>query len=365
VSRERLIVVGPIPPPVHGVAISTSLVLANPLLRDLFEVEHLNTTDRRSISNLGRWDTTNVLLGIRNVFDLAHRLRGARGLLYLPLSENAGGFLRDSLFIQLAATRGWKVAVHIRNSLFREFYGSQGALVRWWIRFTLRRLTALAVLGASLRSLFDGLVPAEKISVVPNGTPNFHPGAVVPDPHKVVYLSNLSKKKGADVAVEAAALVVKRNANANFIFAGEWESPDFEKNVRSRMRGADGRIVILPPVTGEEKRELMASAWALLFPVAWGEGHPRIVLEALAAGVPIVTTDRATIAETVGDGECGFVLPEPSPEAVADRVLTLLSNHDLRARMSAAARAKYLDRFTQEQADHQLADWLASLVDDV
>ncbi len=204
-SRKRLVVIGPLPPPVHGVAVSTSLVLANRLLREKFDIEHLDTTDRRSISNLGKWDRTNVLLGLQNALDLARQLRGRPGLVYLPLSESAGGFLRDSLFIQLATIRGWKTAVHIRNSLFRHFYLSHGAVLRWWIRVTLQRITGLAVLGDSLRQLFDGLVPAERISVVPNGTPDFDPGPVEPDPHTVLYLSNLSRKKGADFAVRAAA----------------------------------------------------------------------------------------------------------------------------------------------------------------
>jgi glycosyltransferase involved in cell wall biosynthesis len=360
-SRKKLVVIGPLPPPVHGVAVSTSLVLANRLLREKFDVEHLDTTDRRSISNLGKWDATNLLLGLRNALDLARRLRGRPGLVYLPLSESAGGFLRDSLFIQLATIRGWKTAVHIRNSLFRHFYVSHGAVLRWWIRVTLQRITGLAVLGDSLRELFDGLVPTERISVVPNGTPDFDPGPVEPDPHTVLYLSNLSRKKGADFAVRAAALVAERDPQSEFVFAGAWEDPEFEHEVRSLAKDMNGRITFLPAVTGKKKRDLMASAWILLFPVAWGEGHPRIVLEALAAGVPVITTNRATIPETVTDGESGFVLDDPIPEQLAERLLLLLRDRELRSRMSAAARVRYVERFTQKQADRRLAEWLSEV----
>jgi glycosyltransferase involved in cell wall biosynthesis len=362
-SSKKLVVIGPLPPPVHGVAISTSLVLANRLLREKFDIEHLDTTDRRSISNLGKWDATNLLLGLRNALDLARRLRGRPGLVYLPLSESAGGFLRDSLFIQLATIRGWKTAVHIRNSLFRDFYVSQGAVLRWWIRVTLERITGLAVLGESLRQLFDGLVPTERISVVPNGTPDFDPGPVEPDPHTVLYLSNLSRKKGADFAVRAAALVAERDPQSEFVFAGAWEDAEFEHEVRSLAKDMNGRITFLPAVTGKKKHDLMASAWILLFPVAWGEGHPRIVLEALAAGLPLVTTDRATISDTVGDGEAGFVLPDPDPDDLADRLLVLLRDPELRARMSHAARSRYRERFTQAQADDTLANWLTMVAE--
>ena len=101
-SRPRLIVVGPLPPPVHGVTVSTGLVLANPRLRERFDVEHLDTSDHRDGTNVGRWDMTNVRIGVMNVIRLMGMLRGSRGVLYLPISQSSGAFLRDSFFIRLA-----------------------------------------------------------------------------------------------------------------------------------------------------------------------------------------------------------------------------------------------------------------------
>ena len=132
-ALPRLIVIGPLPPPVHGVTISTDLVLANQELHRRFAVEHVDTSDRRSGENLGRWDATNVTLAVRSVGQLARRLRGRPGLVYLPISQNVTGFLRDSLLIRLAAARGWKVAGHLRGSDFRSFRDSQPALARRWV----------------------------------------------------------------------------------------------------------------------------------------------------------------------------------------------------------------------------------------
>jgi len=92
------------------------------------------------------------------------------------------------------------------------------------------------------------------------------------------------------------------------------------------------------------------------------EAHPRIVLEAMSAGLPIVTTDRGAIAETVIDEEIGYVLDDPHPEQLADRLLRLLRDRSLRDRMAKAARARYLAEFTQERADRQLTEWLERVV---
>jgi glycosyltransferase involved in cell wall biosynthesis len=288
-------------------------------------------------------------------------LRGERGILYLPLSENVGGFLRDSFFIHLAALRRWRIAVHIRNSMFRQFYASRGSLYRGWIRLTLRRVGGLAVLGESLRHLFDGLVAPGRVAVVPNGTPDVGDLDIQPNPNRVLFLSNFSLKKGIDHAIETAMIVRKRNPTAEFVFAGEWENADVERLMRERIASDGDRITFLRPVRGEQKDRLLASAWVLLFPVAWGEGHPRILLEALAAGVPPVTTDRATIAETVIDGESGFVVADPDPQTLSDKVSLLLNEPELRDSMSRAARERYLERFTQWHADRALADWLTAV----
>jgi glycosyltransferase involved in cell wall biosynthesis len=85
------------------------------------------------------------------------------------------------------------------------------------------------------------------------------------------------------------------------------------------------------------------------------------VLEAIAAGLPVVTTNRGAIAETLTDGESGFILNEPVPEQLADRMIELLGDAKLRERMGNAGRARYLADFTQEEADRKLVDWLSDV----
>jgi glycosyltransferase involved in cell wall biosynthesis len=361
-SKPRLIVIGPLPPPIHGVAVSTALVLANKELRQRFEVEHLDTSDHRARENIGRWEIGNVVLGLRNTVQLVRRLRGRRGIVYLPLSQGSA-FARDSLFIHVPRLAGWQVAVHLRGSEFQHFYARSSRPLRLWIRVTLRRVASAAVMGASLRGVFSDLVPSDRIAVVPNGTPDPDPDGTPKEPDTVLFLSNLRRRKGVVEAVEAALRVLSERPSARFLFVGSWESPDLEREVCNRAQEAGLAIRFLPPATGEAKRALLLSSSVFLFPPVEPEGHPRVVLEAMAAGVPIVTTDRGAIAETVVDGCAGFVLPDPEPRALAERVLQLLTKDQLRTRMSRAARARYIELYTQEAADRRLAEWLVALAE--
>jgi glycosyltransferase involved in cell wall biosynthesis len=218
------------------------------------------------------------------------------------------------------------------------------------------------VLGESLRGVLDGILPPSRIAVVPNGTPDPGPrhgsaGGVVG-----IYLGQLYPRKGALEALEAALIVIRQRPEARFVFAGECPDPSVRQRFERVIAETDGRIELRPPVTGREKDELLLSSRFLLFPPARQEGHPRVVLEGMAAGLPVITTDRGAIAETVVDGECGFVLTSPVPSELAERIIDLYDGDGLRDRMGKAARARYLERFTQESADRALANWLGSLV---
>jgi glycosyltransferase involved in cell wall biosynthesis len=203
------------------------------------------------------------------------------------------------------------------------------------------------------------LVPPERVAVVPNGTPDPHPNGMPRDGSTVLFLSNLLRRKGVAESLETALRVVERHPSARFIFAGDWEDERLEHEMRELAERAGDTIRFVGSVGDSEKRRLLLSSSVLLFPPVLPEGHPRVVLEALAAGLPIVTTDRGAIAETVPNGEAGFVLPEPDSNELADCVLRLLEDKELRIRMGEGARRRYLERFTLEHADRRMADWLS------
>jgi glycosyltransferase involved in cell wall biosynthesis len=219
-------------------------------------------------------------------------------------------------------------------------------------------------MGDSLRWLFDGLVPPERIVAVPNGTPDVA-SSIAHDgwPATVLFLSNLRRRKGVAQAVDAALQVAETEPDARFVFAGEWEDRQLEIELRERASLAQGRIRFLPPVNGRAKDELLGSSSIFLFPPVEPEGHPRVVLEAMAAGLPVVTTARGTIADTVANGETGYVLDDPDPSRLAECLVRLLRDHSLRATMARASRERYLAHFTQGAADRRLADWLLSVAE--
>ena len=302
---RRLILIGPLPPPVMDRR-PTALVLENADLQRKFDVEHLDTTDRRSIENMGRWDIENIGLAITALCALCSKSAAlvTERCTYRYRRIAAGSY--GLALILIARARGWTAAAHIRNCLFRDFYSCQPRIFRWWIRFTMRRISGVAVLGETLKYLMEGFVDERRVAVVPNGTPGFaRPEVELRIGILVLYLSNIARKKGAEHAVATALLVAHQMPRARFVFAGGWESSALETEIR-QLADPLATASLFRLVYGEEKAQLMAQARVLLFPLHTAKDIHGSSSSRWPQGFRIVTTDRATIRQSsIVDGESG------------------------------------------------------------
>ena len=229
---------------------------------------------------------------------------GPKGVVYLPMSSGLPGFVRDSLLIHIAR-RGWKVAGHFRNGDFHLFLDRQKGLVRRYIRFTTGRLTSAGVPGESIRSDYRSFLDDSRMAIAPNGTPDIEGGApsrngsAVP---QVLYLSNLRRRKGVIEAMAAAVSCLDEGHRARFVFVGDLEDPTIGDELQRMAAKHPDAISISGAVWGAEKSDLYRASDVFLFPPTEPEGHPRVVLEAMAAGLPVITTARGAPRNRDGRG---------------------------------------------------------------
>src|SRR5262249_20847693 len=154
-------------------------------------------------------------------------------IVYLPISQGLLGYIRDSLFMLVSKIGKVKIVLHLRGAYFNSFYEESFFLTRWWIRTSLIWADRMIVLGQSLRSLFDGLLPAEKIRVVPNGLSiaDFEQAQIesrTEEPIQLCFISNLDRTKGYWVLLEAL-VKLSRYHKLRCTFAGAWLS-ETDKN---------------------------------------------------------------------------------------------------------------------------------------
>ena len=78
------------------------------------------------------------------------------------------------------------------------------------------------------------------------------------------------------------------------------------------------------------------------------EGQPWVIVEAMAAGLPIIATAQGAIPESVIDEANGYLVPKQDPEALAEKMRSLILDSDLRAKMGKQSRIFYEKSFTEE-----------------
>lgn len=351
----------PTPPPVMGPSIATEIVLRGPLPRD-FRIHHIDTADRRGLETLGRIDVANLWNAVRTAARLVWTLSLHRPrLVYIPISQTRIGYLRDSIYFVIAWLFRRRIMLHLRGAAFGDFYRTSGPLLRAWIRCTLRRADGVIVLGESLRGLFEPFVSKERIHVVPNGEDfpefeNLGRDYQERDSFHVVYLGNLIPLKGVDDLLRAAPAVLARHPGTRFTFAGAWRSDEFRGWAENFAREKSlASVRFAGPVDRAAKTALLREADLFVFP-STREGHPWVIVEALAAGLPIVSCDAGCIRESVLDGRNGRLVPMRDPETLASTINDLLADPEQLKSMAAESRRHYLTRFTRNDFRDALFD---------
>ncbi|MCK2183058.1 glycosyltransferase family 4 protein [Halomonas getboli] len=172
------------------------------------------------------------------------------------------------------------------------------------------------------------------------------PACPIPEgPPLLLYVGRLLRDKGVAEFVAAAARLKAEWPEARFVAVGPHDASlphacAAEDVVRWRREG------IVEFVGGvDDVRPWLAACHAFVFPSRYREGVPRCVLEALATGRAVITTDAPGCRETVRDGGNGLLVPPGDIEALADAMGVLLAQPALLARMGRASRALAVERF--------------------
>lgn len=190
------------------------------------------------------------------------------------------------------------------------------------------------------------LVRRKKCAVVNGSGVNMSHFTPCPLPETPTFfmLSRLLKSKGVMEYLQAAELVKKQAPHARFYLLGKYETEMQDAVPREYVeRYLQAGIVERFEETADV-RPYYARCSVYVLP-SYREGTPRTVLEAMAMGRPVITTDTNGCRETVVDGKNGFLVPVGDPEALAERMLRFVQDPALASSMGQAGLAYCRKKF--------------------
>ena len=184
---------------------------------------------------------------------------------------------------------------------------------------------------------------------------------------RVLAVGRLVAKKGLDVLVDACAILARRGVPLRLDIVGEHGDQASELAARVSRHGLSDAVTIRGPMTQaaliEEYRR--ASVFCLPCRVAGDgdrDGIPNVLMEAMACGLPVVTTPVSGIPELLEHGINGLFVPPDDASATADALLRLHDDAPLAARLAAAARAQVRARFCGDRMATELADLFGAVM---
>ena len=246
-----------------------------------------------------------------------------------------------------------RVSLHLHNDP-QGMKGCQSARQR---QFLLNHAAAVYCVSAYIRERFvEGLQQGlDKVHVVHNGldTRLFQPQTKQP---LVMYAGRIIREKGALPLAEAFASIAGQVTGWNFLVCGVDRleaTSEYERLTHGFLDEIGKQCQYTGYLDHAEVMQRFASASIAVVPSVWQEPFGRTALEAMAAGTALITSGSGGIAEVVGDA--ALIVP-PRPDALADALLKLIRNSELRQQLQLAARLRAESRFDIRLLANQLDD---------
>lgn len=320
------------------------------------------------LEDFKRFGISVIGLGMRNRLDFTALFK----LVKLIKKERIGlvhtHLIHAHIIGRIAAKlAGVPIIISTEHNLYNR--GRKYLLLNLIDRITTRFTDRMVAISEAVKDSIveSGRIRASRVSVIYNGidTNEFKRISIKregfpinPAPSVVGMVARLDSQKGHRYFLEAASQVVKDIPGVKFLVVGD--GPLKEKlRTQTTKLGLSKDVIFTGPA--RDIPQILDTLDLFVLPSLW-EGLPSVILEAMAAGKPVVATAVGGIPEIVKDGQMSLLVPPRDPDALAQAIIKLLQNKELAQRMGQAGRRWVKDHFTIDKTVAQTEEIYDSLI---
>lgn len=360
---KKLLMIAPLPPPVHGSAMMTQYIKDSKIINRDVQLDWVNLSTSRSMAEIGKRNPIKILRFLRSYFDTFRKLLFHRyDACYLAITCHGNGFLKDAPFALMCKLFGRRIIIHQHNKGMSEDVGKP--LYRLLFKAVYRNAKVI-LLSERLYPDISEIVDHSQVVICPNGIPEVprFPHRENEIPH-ILFLSNLISSKGVFILLDACKIIKERGYRFICSFVGGETSEvsrerfDAEATNRGLYEKVDSEskyVSYLGRKYGDDKNAIMSRCDIFTFPTYYpNECFPVVILEAMQQAKAIITTNEGGIPDIIPDGKCGLIIDNNSPESLADKIITLIENPHLRKDLGIASCDRFKRFYTIEKFEETI-----------
>lgn len=270
---------------------------------------------------------------------------------------------RTALVGQIAARlTATPMVYHVHSPTSRD---STNGIRNWFNalneRISLRQAAALIAVSNSLGEHMRAAgFPSETVTVVPNGVPCPTQTREATPPTGEWTLGTVAlfrPRKGLEVLLEALAMLRQENVPVKLRAVGPFETPEYEQSIRALVESLHLESSIEWTGFTEDVAHELRQLDVFVLPSLFGEGLPMVVLEAMAAGVPVVATRVEGVPEAIIHGESGVLADPEDSRDLAAKIRSVVEGEV----NWETIRSNALTRHQQHFSDRTMAEGVASV----
>ncbi|KXJ55046.1 MAG: hypothetical protein AXW12_11340 [Thalassospira sp. Nap_22] len=362
-NRPKIIAMVQLPPPMHGAA-QMNRIAINALAKD-FDLHVIEMRFARTLSEVNRFSVRKIGLAVWLLLRLIWALPRAKAL-YICFAPNGFAYYRDCIYVLLAKLLRVPVILHLHGRGLPEMRRSKWSEL---LQKTVFNGQTVILLGESLRKEIEDLDCKSAIianclddsAFVGPATKQWVPH----DPTRLLWLSNLFRGKGIETLLAACEILRARGIACHLTIAGA--EGDISKAELARLLEKyqmHAATTYLGPVSDPERQDAFENSDLFIFPSHYpNEAQPLVVLEAMAANVPVITSNIATLPEFVRDGETGRLCPPHDPEELSNAISAAIGAPEKTTAMRDAAYQMCRQNFRQNRFAEKLRQRVHSSIE--
>lgn len=264
-------------------------------------------------------------------------------IVHIHMAERGSTF-RKGYVAKWGMNTGKKVIVHLHAGPFMYWYNTLDISKQLKVRSIFSYADRILVLGKYWKSELQTIIPMEKMIVLYNGIQCPQQNPYNSEAKNIVYFGVMRKEKGTYDLLKAIKEVdTQLDSEVKVVLCGNDLAGDMAEKVKEY--GLEKRVLMPGWVDKEERLKIFHEAMINVLP-SYYEGLSMTILEAMAYGIPVITTDISTMTEILGDKE--FLIEPGDYKKLGEKILELANNKELRMDRSEIQYLRAKSVFSEE-----------------